>query len=346
MKKFYKKIITKRNSTAYSAFFVLFGALLFNVSSVYAVPAPAPVPEVMTIPHTLPFNDGTKTWSEFLASRTGTGSSNWVIYYHNCSNVIFMTSGVVAPTTCIDDEFSAFTSTNNGATWTEDNIYNFAESDDYYQVFNITSMGYQDSAKNNWFANKTILVAEAQPEYPGNTYWLDLYPISLGDVAVNRVNFDDEGNLIGVSSFDYDLLRGGSDVEYVDVPNPLTDPFGFVVAVLKNLSIWLYSLVIPDDGFYQGIMTQFNQDFEEKQPGLSALRTSVSNGIASMSAVSPEGIGLPSLTGMGQELGPQTLISADISPDIINPIKILISAFLYMYVAVWVVRHLSTIFSS
>lgn len=346
MTKFYKKIITKRNNIAVPALFVLFGSFLFNASSVYAVPAPAPVPDVMTIPHTLPWDDGTKVWTEYIASRSATGGSNWVIQYHNCSNVVFRTFGVVAPNSCLDDEFFVSLSYNNGATWTDDTTYSFSESDGYYQIFSITSMGYQDVAKNNWFANKTIIVAEAQPEYPGNTHWTDLYPISIGDPAVNRVNFDSEGNLIGVSSFDYDLLRGEGDSEYVDVPNPLTDPYGFVVAVLKNLSIWLYSLVIPDDGFYQGLMTQFNEDFEEKQPGLSALRTSISNGIAGMSVVTPSGIVLPSLTGMGQELGPQTFISGELSPDIINPIKTLISAFLYMFVGMWVIRHLSTIFSS
>lgn len=325
--------------------YLFFLALVFLASPSFAKAYDEfPVPSGFTLPEQLPYNDGVRTYTHWIAINNDS-SNNWQLFYHNCENLVLDTTLLaLRQQSCTEwNDLTYFSSSNSGTSWGSPNIggANLTIYGGFFEV-SVTIMGYRDVAKNHWFTDYTVFSGGTVTDDCLDNHWCDLRTISFGDVASNRVNFRADGSLIGVSSPDYsNIISGQPTSEYVDVPNPVTNPFGFVVALLTNLAIWLKNLVIPSGDFFQDKYNEMKLAFEEKFAFYFQLKdaytipTETTPSAFSFTGLSFGGVTLPTLT-----------LFDGFSFFDFSPYRSFISGIMYASCGWFVIRKMSRIFSS
>jgi len=170
---------------------------------------------------------------------------------------------------------------------------------------------------------------------------------------------------------------------WASVPNFIDDPFGFFTGIFSAALDWFNCeyqqslnivgsffttlasnittgfltalnafisgvIVPPDDGYFTTQVALVNTTWETQQPGLTAIKTAFSDGIASLS--SPDSftpITLPPIDFGSGTTSTQTLFDpATLPTGAMNNLKTLISAIMYFSVGMFVVKELSTILSA
>lgn len=155
-------------------------------------------------------------------------------------------------------------------------------------------------------------------------------------------------DLFGVD--DTALPSGGDALSgsYTDIPNILTNPSGFVEALLDNAGAFVVNAIIPPPGYLTDKMLDVTDSWSADQPGLTSINTAFIDGIASLSSpTSLTPISIGALHVGGTTTSSITFFDPSIMPTgIFDTAKTLISAFMYFGVAFWVIREMSTILSA
>lgn len=325
--------------------FIFFSVWLYSGNTVLAVDPPAPVPETMTIPHTLPYDDGTKVWTGFFATRNNSGGTHWNLHYHNFSNLVYKPN-LVGSTDDSDIELKNFYSTDNGATWTEDTVTEASEGDGgFYIISTLTTMGSGYTvAKNNWFASYTILVVESAPDYPSDTRWKDLYPSEVRDTAVQRVNFAADGTLIGVATFIRpeeieDLIFDFEDCDgYTDIGCYITETVSGTVG-------YLISLFVPSSDFFSSRWDVLKATADEKFPIVGQIKTAIEAGATGSTSIAITGLSFGGSSVASATLFNPAQIEATY-PTGIAFLKFLIATMLWASLAYTIINKSITIFKN
>lgn len=157
---------------------------------------------------------------------------------------------------------------------------------------------------------------------------------------------DSSGNFTGFHSTNPNFLA--PDTSFLDVPNPLTDPTGFVAAVLHNTGLTIASWFLPPDNYFFNKVSEIGTTWETDQPGLASINTAFSDGVSALS--SPTSLAPVTLGSL--HFGNSTIAAVPffdpsaMDSGIFSQAKTLISAFMYFGVAFWVIREVSTIMSA
>jgi len=309
-----------------------------------------PVPSGFTLPEQLPYDDGSTVWTHWIAINNS-GTSWWVVY-HNC-DILYWHDTSIQNTSCDDsgagefENLTGFSSSTSGTSWGSADIGGFNLGSSYFDV-SIGIIGSTDVARNHIFADHTIFSNHTYTA--DDTRWNDVIPSNFGDMAFNRANFNSDGSLIGVSAPGVAQIVNGSNNsnDYMDVPNPVTDPTGFIGAVFTNFFIFLYKGFVPPDNYFFDKVSEIETTWATDQPGLTAINTAFADGVVSLStpsALSPVTLG-------ALHIGSATTSTITVfDPDSMDSgmfaqAKTLISAFMYFGVAFWVIRQVSTILSA
>lgn len=317
---------------------VLLGFAWFTPSALAAdVPATFPV----ALPHALPWNDGTTTYTKYWLYAPSFGTSGlWRLYYHNNgSGDISLGSDYHLHATTY--EYHTFVAGNNAQSthWNDQGTGTNFLGDTTGQYFD-TFFGGVNTCKPLAFASHTVFAAGS---YSGAAYCTDIVPYSPGDVIFDRVNLESDNQTFQRTTTD--PAPGGivnpDTSEYVDVPSPVTDPAGFVSALLTNLGIWLYNLVIPDSQFLADSYANIRTAFETKFAFYFQIKDAFT--VPAASAMTP--ISLGSLHIGGQTLAPMTFI-ASFDPAEFASFRAFLSMVLYVGLGFFILRKLSNIFSS
>lgn len=317
-----------------SLFLVVFGFFSFFTSPVLAYDIPAS----FTLPHALPYNDGTTTWEHFLAYRQNSGS--WLLWYINEPN-LYVQNFKITSYTEIGSNNKCFYSSYNGASWAGATCQ-WSPGGMFWDTVIASGTSNSVDCHDRLFASYTIFAADS---HTGLSYCMDGQAsanYTQGDVIFHRVNFNGTV-LIGVSESaptEY-LTENLADTQYVPVPNPLDNPFGFVSALLTNMAIWLQALVIPPAGFFAEAYTQVKTEFDAKFAFYEQIKSAFTIPVGA--AMTPISIG--SLTLGNTTTSPIAFISS-FDAATFAPFRNFLSMVMYVSLGFWLIRKMSNIFSS
>jgi len=320
------------------------------------------------LPHALPWNDGTDTWTQVRAYQSsgsfhaGTGSGTWIFYYHNEGNLYVNCnpnstcpagSNVIRNANDGTGSYSGFIGTYTCRPVTVTNVLDSTNTfTDGAKVDYTTSSGCSNAGmgSNTCQYRHFSVGGGIYAISPSSTSSWDLNDtcedtntiFETGDLVIPRVNLSTDGvTIIGSPSPAPSLIINSDTSEYVTVPDLLSDPSGFVAALLTNLGIWLYNLVVPDSEFladsYANIRTLFETKF--------AFYFQIRDAFVVPTATSMTPISLGSLHIGGTTLAPITFISS-FDPAEFASFRAFLSMVLYVGLGFFIIRRMSNIFSS
>lgn len=286
------------------------------------------------LPHPLPYTFGGETYTHVQGFKH-TGSYDWWVIYHNEDNLLFSQS------------FGGFNPdmTDNVCFYISD-IRSPYSGDPNSSCNGTVSLGGVPSNKciYNTFSDYTQF-------FLGDNYTgqldtdLDCTNDDIdhpsGSVAVPRTNFSGVNFGAPVSPDYSNIIDGQLDDEYVDVPNPLTDPKGFVIALLTNLALWVKNLFIPSTDFFQTKYNEMKLAFEEKFAFYFQLKDAYTIPIET----TPSAFSFTGLSFGGVTLPTLTLFNGFSFFDF-GPYRTFISGIMYASCGLFVIRKMSRIFSS
>ena len=128
----------------------------------------------------------------------------------------------------------------------------------------------------------------------------------------------------------------------VDIPNPLTNPFGFVSALFLNLKNWVVSLVVPSPGFMDSQLSTLQATAQTHFPIFFQL-SSVIQGSTTQS----DTITLGSLNFGSTSSAPITFFNpTQWNPDSFSGFRNLLSMMMWVWLMYFIVHKVPKIFSS
>jgi hypothetical protein len=132
------------------------------------------------------------------------------------------------------------------------------------------------------------------------------------------------------------------EADYVDVPNPIEDPKGFVLAVIENIGIWLRWFLVPTSDFFSVRFAQIRTSAEETFPAYFAIETAISDSTSVDSSIT-----IGSFDFGGSQSAPATFFNpASWDPADFAGLRTLLSMMMWVWLAYFLLQRVPTLFSS
>jgi hypothetical protein len=327
-------------------FYTLFSFICISIFSTVPALADSTVFNGYQIPHSLPWNDGTDTWTHLIARHNAAnataydGNVQWVFYYlkddyltltPNASNQLLVQSYGSTAYPCksvtTTDILNANTVFTDGPTGTGASVCS-----------SITG-GSNHKCTYQFFSDRTIFSGASNTKTPDcPLVWTSF---DFGEVAIPRVTIE---NRIVINSPDPapTVILNPDTGEYVTVPDILSNPSGFVTALLTNLGIWVYKLILPDGNYFSFQFDNLSNTFEQSFPWVSQLRIAFDNFITALIASNPQPITLNGLN-VGGNIGNYTVFNPSSLPDM-SIVKTFLSVIFYIGTGFWIIRKSNSLF--
>lgn len=283
------------------------------------------------LPYTLPATIGSTTYTHVFGKKH-TGTNDWWIVYHNEDNFAYTSSGFNPSST----DNACFYVTNITTT-----SYHMASNASCSGVpsFGVGNCLYKQFSDYTIFNGSGSLTLRQTIDCLG-----DATDVSFGSAVFPRIALGGTNGVDIVSTVapaTLQIISGQPTSDYVDVPDPITDPLGFVTALLTNTAIWLKGLIIPPDGFFSDAYMQVKTEADTKFVFYSQLTSAFT--IPAGTTMVP--ITLGALHAGGQTIAAQPFISS-FDADTFAPFRNFLSMVMYVSLGFWLIRKTSTIFSS
>lgn len=304
------------------------------------------------LPFGLPFTESGVTFTHYILTIADNNPNIWELRYHNKDNLYVNESWFLksSDNEDWDTKVCNLDTTIQPLTWTCANVQMASVSGFYGYFASWTSTN--EVCLGTSFADRTVFIQSASPFDPPNSSGIlnngqvcqDLWPngdAQFPDVLVQRMNIDANGNVTGIVDPAPLVTFTPPTGDYNELPNPLTDPTGFVSGFLNNLGVWIYNLFIPPSGYFQDRFNALKLLFDTKFAFVEQVQQAFV--IPAASAFTP--ISLGSLSFGGTQVSPITYISS-FDPATFSSFRTFFSMILYVGLGMFLLRKMSNIFSS
>lgn len=305
------------------------------------------------IPGKVPFTYNGKIYDHFLMwhAPNGQNADDWHIMYTNISDFYLNQDWYLPGVGTDNDVVYCDTTHGQNPDWScFEQVDAFATDPGFYPFWTV----YGLYCAGTGYSDHTVFVQVPSPFLPPassgvpdyGTVCQDLWPTGtkadFPDVLMHRLIVDNSGNISGFTPPGSEVIFSGNDTsDYVEVPSPVTDPGGFVSALLTNMALWLKNLIVPPDNYFANNYDSIKSAFDTKFAFYSQLQTAFV--IPQASNFSP--ITLGSLSLGGSQTAPIAFISS-FDPNEFASFRTFFSMVLYVGLGFFLIRKMSNIFSS
>jgi len=294
----------------------------------------------INLPHALPWDDGTTVWTNWLAWDTGSG---WALVYHN-SDLSVNAGGYIIAQPWLDSGHNYFTTGNNGTSWSSGTSNHLSASPGIFFDTHIQSNGGVP-CRERMYSSDTIF---AIGDRDAAAYCTDIVPYVFADPIFYRINLESDNYTFQTETSESAPLQiiNNDTSDYVSVPDPISDPAGFVAALLTNMGIWLYNLVIPADDYFTLKYDELSTNFSTTYPIFFDIRDMFDTMISGITAGSFTPISISGLSLGGGSYNFTIIDSTTLPSGTLDTFKTWFGLMMYVGTAFWVIRKGSRIFSS
>lgn len=235
------------------------------------------VPATLELPEALPYDDGSTVYQNVLLLFSGTA---WWALYHNEPNFYvddyYLTNATIG-------SFSNHTWSGNtaGDSWTDEGIDDFNLT---APLFLDTYFGGATDCKNRALSNYAIFSID---NHDASAYCADLFPETFGKEIIPRMDLhgtEINGTIPSAPPVVIGDNNPGSN--YVDIPDLLSDPSGFVMASIHNFWVSVGEFFIPDGEYWQTHFDEIQAKLAANYGDLFTLRDTYLTGLSTYSATS------------------------------------------------------------
>jgi len=294
--------------------------------------------EGLKVPYELPATINGVVYNHVLGF-AHTSTNNWWVMYHNQDNMSYGSSGWINP---------ASPSSENECFYYDD-----LHSATYHDTdFNANCGGAPSASEAcfyNMFSDYTIFNSRSDG-LPSNKKTFDCSgdstPTGFGETLYSRVNFGGASgvDIVGFTSpADTTLITNLSDLQgdFVDFPNLLTDPNGFMGALFINGIVFLQSLIVPSDGYFQeklaSISSIVNERFGDLPGAYEAIQEAGASSVAGSISI-PFNVKID-----GQPMTLTFLDTSGLNPDDYATLRLLVSVIFVWGFMTFLFRNITTL---
>lgn len=174
--------------------------------------------------------------------------------------------------------FYAGSSSPGSSSWTDSSSGDtFFDGGFYFDSY----FGGTSACRPLLFSSHTIF---SFGSFDGSAYCSDIVPYDSGQPIFERVNLESDNQTFqrSTSPSAPPVVITPDTSDYVEVPDLITDPSGFVTALLTNLGIFLYNLVLPDSDFLSEKFLELQTSLTDSFPWFYQLKTAYEDSLAAL----------------------------------------------------------------
>ncbi|MEI9966979.1 MAG: hypothetical protein WDN67_05170 [Candidatus Moraniibacteriota bacterium] len=184
-----------------------------------------------------------------------------------------------------------------------------------------------------------------------NGFFYGEVPVSLGDTTYVSLILGNEDFSTAHEVFIFQLtgsdaggLPGPSDAldgSYQDIPNPLTDPYGFVQGVFYNAQTWLGNIFTPSPGYLSSYFGEYETLLDTQFPMFTQIADLLESAGATWAGAGST-YTVPELTVFGHTV---PILNTTILDDILPTLKAWMSVLIWLFAMVFAFQSVRSYFS-